>query len=517
MTSLSLILGGLGLFLLGLDDSTRTFREEWGPRSRRLFGRMSRSTGASFLLGTVLSALSQSSTAATALTIGLVNAGVLSLAGAVVVMMGASVGPSLMTFLISVDVTSYAPLILGVAVFGERFTRGPFRQLSAVVRGLALILTGMALVKLGVVPLTARADLQELFAAAGSSPWLLGLGVLVVTAGTQSSSLVVALAMVLLSQGLLPPEGALPVVLGSHVGSSATVLLAGLGGRPQARALAWASLIYKIVGVGAALLLASPIQGVFASLTFPLPLRFALLQGIILWGNAALLLPLAPLLAQASQGVARLFARETPGTPLYLDDAALPFPSLALALLSREMVRLASALEQLLTLTLADRSRPRDRSALQEGLPSLAEACADFLLSIPSGADRGVEASREELFDSLRSLSQLTTQLVTRFAPRSDALGYRLTDEGPDGVPWKDFASALVELVRHSLGTFVLGEREPSPLARRSFQNFHVQENLLRARLRGSGEGRVTRETMEALEWVDEASSLARSAQELVS
>ena len=134
MTSLSLILGGLGLFLLGLDDSTRTFREEWGPRSRRLFGRMSRSTGASFLLGTVLSALSQSSTAATALTIGLVNAGVLSLAGAVVVMMGASVGPSLMTFLISVDVTSYAPLILGVAVFGERFTRGPFRQLSAVVR-----------------------------------------------------------------------------------------------------------------------------------------------------------------------------------------------------------------------------------------------------------------------------------------------------------------------------------------------------------------------------------------------
>ena len=61
MISLSLILGGLGLFLLGLDDSTRTFREEWAPRSRRLFGRMSRSPGASFLLGTATSA----STAAT--------------------------------------------------------------------------------------------------------------------------------------------------------------------------------------------------------------------------------------------------------------------------------------------------------------------------------------------------------------------------------------------------------------------------------------------------------------------
>ncbi len=514
--ALSLISGGLGLFLLGLDESTRAFREQWGGKSREVFQRLSSSTTASFFLGTGLSALSQSSTAATSLAVGLVNARILSLSGAVVVMMGASVGTTVVTFLLSVDVARYAPLLLGLAVFGERFTTGSCRRASRAARGLALLLTGMLLVKIGVEPLTARNDLRELFLAAGNSPWLLGLVALLLTAVTQSSSLVVALAMALLGKELLPLTGALPVILGSHVGSSATVLLAGLGGHPQARALAWSTLLYKLGGAGGALLLAPLLQGVFATLTSPVPLRFALLQALILWGNAGLLLPAAPLLARTSQRFARIFARESPGTPLYLDDAALPFPHLALALLSREMVRLANALEEYLTLVLFDRSRLREHAALQEGLPMLAEACADFLLALPPSADRSVEMSREELFDDLRSLRQLTAELTARFAPHCDALGDKLSGGGAEDRLWRDFAGTLLELVRDSLGAFVLGEPEASPLSQRLFQDFQLREHRLRARLQNPGEERVTRETLEAWEWLDAAATLARSARELL-
>ncbi len=511
----SLVLGGLGLFLLGLDESAQAFRDQLGGKSREIFQRLSRSPFASFFLGTGLSALSQSSTAATSLAVGLVNAQILSLSGAVTVMMGASVGTTVVTFLLTADVARYAPLVLGLAVFGERLSTGTARRAARAIRGLALLLSGMFLIKLGVAPLTARVELRELLMTLGSSPELLGLVALLLTAVTQSSSLVVALALALLSKGLLPPEGALPVILGSHVGSSATVLLAGLGGRPQARALAWSTLLYKVTGAGAALLLAPLLQGFFATQTSPVPLRFALLQALILWGNAALLLPAASLLARVSQRIARFAARETPGTPRYLDEAALPFPHLALTLLSREMVRLANALEQYLTLVLFDRSRSRERAALREGLPLLAEACSDFLLALPPCADRRMETCREELFDDLRSLKQLADQLATRFGPRSDDMAEKFLGTDPELALWRNFASTLEDLVRYSLGTFVLGETDPSPLAQRLSREFDSQEQLLRAQLRGRQGERVTRETLGAWEWLDEASALARSAREL--
>lgn len=511
----SLILGGLGLFLLGLDDSGRAFREQIGGRSRDLFQRFSQSPLAAFLLGTGLSAVSQSSTAATSLAVGLVNAGILSLSGAVVVMMGASAGTTVVTLLLSADVARYAPFVLGGAVLVERSCSGTAQRSARMVRGVALLLTGMLLIKLGVAPITARPDLRELLMAVGGSPGGLGLVALILTAVTQSSSLVVALAIALLGGGLLPPEAALPVILGSHVGSSATVLLAGLGARPQARALAWSTLLYKVAGAGAALPLAPLLHDVVRSLTPGISLRFALLQAMILWGNAALLFPAASLLARVSQQVARLTARESPGIPLYLDEAALPFPHLALALLSREMVRLANIVEQYLTLVLFDRTRERDRVALQEGLPLLAEACSDFLLALPPSTDRTMECAREELFDHLRSLSQLAAQLATGFGPRSDAVAEILLGPDPHHEPWRAFAFSLVELVRASLGTFVLGETEPSPLIERLVKDFDAREQEMRTQLRTPRESLVTRETLAVWEWLNEASALARSAREL--
>lgn len=111
------VLGGLALFLFGVEQSSQFFRNNLGGESRELMGRFTRKKYQAFTIGVLLSALTQSSTIATSFAVGFVDVGLLSFAGSLIVMMGASLGGTFVSFLLSLNLFAFAPLLFGLSFF----------------------------------------------------------------------------------------------------------------------------------------------------------------------------------------------------------------------------------------------------------------------------------------------------------------------------------------------------------------------------------------------------------------
>ena len=353
-----LLLGGIGLFLHGLTYSTEAFRKVLGKQREALLGSFLRHGGLSFVTGAFFSALAQSSTAATSFVVGLVSAGLLPLQSAMIVMIGASVGTTFVTFILALHVVQWAPLGLGISAFLLRSSRSSLQKWGALGLGISLILTGMLFIQQGVVPLSSSPALASLLLALGANPFLSGLLAFGMAAILQSSVPVIGLSMALVASGLLPLESVFFLVLGSHGGTTVMVLFAGMGTKKNARTLAWSNLLYKMGGV----LVLLPLYKVLPSWGarfFATPEgSIAFIQIALIWGNALLFLPLARPLARGGTFLAELFGRDDPGEPLYLEFPPPPFSSLALSLLSKEMIRGANLMENTFSVPCAAPASP---------------------------------------------------------------------------------------------------------------------------------------------------------------
>ena len=111
------ILGGLALFLFGVDQSSLFFRQNMNAGARDVMARFTKNKFLAFLLGVGLSAVTQSSTIATSFAVGFVDVGLLSFAGSLIVMMGASLGGTFVSFLLRLNLFDYAPLMFGMSYF----------------------------------------------------------------------------------------------------------------------------------------------------------------------------------------------------------------------------------------------------------------------------------------------------------------------------------------------------------------------------------------------------------------
>lgn len=516
--NLVVIAGGLGLFLHGLEFTARAFRKSLGSGVRRVMAKLSRHKGLSFFFGVLLSFLSQSSTAATSFAVGLVDAGILPFACSLVVMMGASVGTTFVVLLLSLDIVRYSPLLLLLSVVMSRSGQDRVMKVGYVIQGISLVLLGMLLVNQGVLPLSSEPLFRSVLLQGAGNPWILALAAFLITSLVQSSVPVIALTIALTSAGLFPLQSVLPLVLGTHVGSSTTVLLAGFGARRNARILAVSTFYYKLVGA----LLIFPagglvLKGVQALSGTP-GRQVAYIQVFVAWFNALILLPISGHLANWSQ---RFFARgreESVGDPLYLDPRSVPLTSLAIRLLSKEMIRLAIHLEELIFLCL--RTDCRDEAervkVLGAGTRQLVQVCMDYLVSIPAPMepdDLGREyTSISYSMAAMRDLVEVTSRrlvplcLKTRCSP------------GPfqaSPAEWQSFMAKLQDLVRNSLSVLALGGGEMIPRTLTSFNVFTEAESKMRSVLVSRGFFLDSQAEIDAWDFLSAANGLARASVEL--
>jgi phosphate:Na+ symporter len=325
------ILGGLALFLFGMQLMTSGLRAAAGDRLRIIIYRGTRNRLAGLGLGTGLGFLMHSS-ATTVMAVGFVNAGLLGLLPSIPVFMGANIGTTLSMQLISFRLTDYA--LLAVAVGFLLSLAAPRRWLKHVglsLLGFGLLFEGMDLMSTAIEPhRDAMLPWLSRFDGATWSGMLLGTLLAALFTGlVQSSGATIGMTFVLISAGVFSSlQQVYPIVLGAHLGTTVTALVVSLGCSTEARRGAVANLFFNVFNVGLALAAAPLFIAAMELTSGDLVRQTANLHTAIMSVAALLLLPFTPRLAALLRRVlpSRMPAEETS----FLDPGLVSQPENAL-------------------------------------------------------------------------------------------------------------------------------------------------------------------------------------------
>ena len=248
------LVGGLGLFLFGMKIMSEALRKVAGERLRRILQLLTRTPFIGVLVGTAITALIQSSSGATVMTVGFVNAGLLTLRQAISVVMGANIGTTttawLVSFLAIFKISTYALPAIGVGFLLSLLGRTRnVKSWGQVILGFGLLFLGLAIMKEAFAPLGASEGVKHLMLKFAQYPLLGVLVGCVVTMLLQSSSATIATIQVLAFNGLLSFESAIPLILGDNIGTTITAEIASVGTNLAARRTARAHTMFNVIGV----------------------------------------------------------------------------------------------------------------------------------------------------------------------------------------------------------------------------------------------------------------------------
>ncbi len=255
------LLGGLGLFLLGIHHLTEGLKDLAGDSLRQALQRLVAGRLSAILSGVVFTALVQSSTAAILTVIGFVSAGLLTFSQAIGVIMGATLGTTSTPWLVAVfgfrlRIADAALPILGIGAFLWLVASGRTRSLGAVLAGFGLLFTGIAYMQTGMEGVTWN---FSAFTGPGSQWVLAGIGI-VMTIVMQSSSAAAATTLVALNAGSLTFEQGCAMIVGQSIGTTATTALMMIGGGLAVRRSALAHILFGLIVGGLAMIFLGPLS-----------------------------------------------------------------------------------------------------------------------------------------------------------------------------------------------------------------------------------------------------------------
>lgn len=262
--------GALAIFLFAMKIMSEGLQKAAGSRMRAMLGRITGRPISGILTGTAVTAAIQSSSATTVMVVSFVNAGLLSLNGAVAVIMGANIGTTITGWIISVlglgGGSSYFQLPLLIAAVGVIFMfmqRDKMKSITQTVMGLALLLIGMNLLKGAIPDLSQYPSLLE--GIASLSGYGFGSVLLFVLIGAaltclvQSSSATMAITLLMLFKGWIPLDVAIALVMGENIGTTITANIAATVAGTAGKRAARAHLVFNVVGVTMMLIIFRPI------------------------------------------------------------------------------------------------------------------------------------------------------------------------------------------------------------------------------------------------------------------
>ena len=243
------LLGGLAIFLFGLDQLTDMLKASTGTRMRDLLARVTTNRFKGVLAGGFTTAVIQSSSVTTVLVVGFVSAGLMSLQQSIGVIMGAGIGTTVTAQIIAFKVTQYAlvAVIIGF-VMQFFFDHVRVKRYGTMLFGLGLVFYGMNLMGDATLPLRSYAPFVDLLARM-DNPYIAVLISAAFTAVIQSSSATTAVIIVLASQGLISLEQGIPLVFGANIGTCVTALLATIRKQRPALRAALIHVLFNVLGV----------------------------------------------------------------------------------------------------------------------------------------------------------------------------------------------------------------------------------------------------------------------------
>lgn len=248
------VLGGLGIFLFGMDSMSSGMQKLAGQRLKKILALLTTNRVVAILMGMLVTMLVQSSSVSTVMTIGFVNASLLTLKQALGVIFGANIGTTITGWILVLNIGKYGLPMVGAGAILYMFLKGEKAKTRALTfMGLGMIFLGLQLMSNGLKPVRSMPEFVRLFSLFSADTYFGVLKVAfigaLITAIVQSSSATLGITITLAVQGLIDYPTAVALVLGENVGTTITAFLATLNANANAKRAAYAHTIINTVGV----------------------------------------------------------------------------------------------------------------------------------------------------------------------------------------------------------------------------------------------------------------------------
>lgn len=249
-------IGGLGLFLYGMNIMADGLQRSAGGKLKDLMGFLTRNRFVAVLMGAGITALIQSSSATTVMVVGFVNAGMLSLSQAVGVIMGANVGTTITAWIVSLNEWGsvlkpefFAPLVVGVGAIMFLFAKSERKKkIGEIMAGFGILFIGLSFMSGSIAPYKDAPVFSEAFRVLGRNPILAVVAGAVVTAIIQSSSASVGILQTLAMNGIVNWQSAVFITLGQNIGTCVTAILSSTGAGKNAKRASVIHLLFNMIG-----------------------------------------------------------------------------------------------------------------------------------------------------------------------------------------------------------------------------------------------------------------------------
>jgi phosphate:Na+ symporter len=417
------LLGGIGLFLLGMSMLTDGLKLAAGDGLRAILRGWTRTPARGLVSGALLTSLVQSSSAVTVATIGFVNAGLLTLGHAVWVIFGANVGTTMTAWLVALvglklDIGAFALPIIGFGVMAQMIgTKRPrLAGFGQALAGFGLFFLGISILKGGFETLLPWFETLDLSEAGFFAPFAFLLFGMALAALAQSSSAAIAIILTATAGGGLPLELAGAGIIGANIGTTSTAIFASAGATPAAKRVALSHIVFNFYSGTAAFLLLFPLihaSGWLAGQLMPrggdAPLTLALFNTLLNLMGVVLIWPFASRLIAWLQGRYKS-EDESIGRPAHLDPTLAAIPALALRGLVLEIERMMDIA--------FDRAGKRLSASPQEvngngdaGLLALGQAIRDFIADLSrQSLPTDVVTALPDLIRSIQHVEEAVTE-----------------------------------------------------------------------------------------------------------
>ena len=246
--NIATLLSGLGLLLYGIKILGEGLELAAGAKLKVLFEKMTSNRFAAVLVGFVITTLIQSSSTTTVMVVGFVNTGIMNLTQAIGVIMGANIGTTTTSILVSLDIGKYAPIAIGIGVFLSMLTKKTTKKhIGLAITGFGMLFLGMTLMKDAMEPLASSPVFSEWLMNA-NNPFVAILIGTVITAVIQSSAASIGILQALAAQGLIPLHFAAYVIYGQNIGTCITALISSIGTKKNSKRTAVMHVLFNVFG-----------------------------------------------------------------------------------------------------------------------------------------------------------------------------------------------------------------------------------------------------------------------------
>jgi phosphate:Na+ symporter len=506
LVTLSYLLGGVGLFLVGMILMSDGLRSAAGGALQRILERSTATSLSAFLSGVGLTALVQSSSATTLTTIGFVSAGLLSFSSALGIIVGANVGTTSTGWIVSLlgfklNVGQVALPLIGVGALLRLLFDGRRAHLGMALAGFGLIFIGIDVLQEGMGGLAQRIDLSSFPATTLASRLLLILIGTVMTVLLQSSSAAVALTLTALNSQAIDLEQSAFLVIGQNLGTTVTATLAAVGASVPARRTALGHILFNALtgllafaAVRYLLLLVAYLGNARGGIDPATAI--ALFHTVFNLMGALLFLPI---LSPFARLLTRLIPDRGPALTRHLDRTLLRLPSVAVEAAARAVREIAAVtLEQALELL---GGRPLTRGGREQiwAAETAMRETSSFLGQVQTGGDgHDLYARRLSLLHAGDHLDRLIEACLESEAPvrgpEVEAAAGRLVPEFSAAVAWlRGQQREIGDLVRH------LAEASARQAEARRRYRVRLLEETAACRV----DPEETQRLLESMRWVD--------------